>query len=103
MGVDRCVPCIGSTPKWSALHDRLVPHGPQCKLQMINGELAFPDETPPDDWRELRLGTPSGMVTLRREDELIRLIVWGNADAALLHERDQIAEAIIGMLKDAPA
>src|SRR3712207_8342677 len=28
---------------------------------------SFPDEVPPEGWRELRVGTPQGMVTLRRE------------------------------------
>jgi hypothetical protein len=51
---------------------------------MISGELAFPDEEPPEDWRELRLGTPSGMVTVRREPGRVVLVVWGNADTGLI-------------------
>ena len=61
---------------------------------MINGELAFPDEPPPDDWTELRVGTPAGMITLRRTAAEINLVVWGNAAAELLTYRDAIAAAI---------
>ncbi len=53
------------------------------QLRMIDGELAFPDETPPHDWRELRVGTPGGMVTLKREADGVNVIVWGNADDAM--------------------
>jgi hypothetical protein len=52
-------------------------------MRMINGELSFPDDVPPDPWHELRIGTPAGMVTLRRQQDLVRFVIWGNADAAL--------------------
>src|SRR5262249_56077648 len=58
-------------------------HGFPVQLRMIDGELAFPDETPPDAWKELRVGTPQGMVTLRREPGRLVLVTWGNADAPL--------------------
>jgi hypothetical protein len=52
---------------------------------MIDGELAFPDEEPPENWHELRLGTPEGMiVTVRRERDQVVLVVWGNSDARLV-------------------
>jgi hypothetical protein len=51
---------------------------------MIDGELAFPDEEPSEDWRELRLGTPEGqVVTVRREPDRMVLVVWSNADSRL--------------------
>jgi hypothetical protein len=52
---------------------------------MIDGELAFPDEEPAENWRELRLGTAAGaMVTVKRERDRVVLVVWGNADAGLV-------------------
>jgi hypothetical protein len=33
---------------------------------------------------EPRVGTRRGMVTIRREPERVRLVTWGNADAAML-------------------
>ncbi|HEV3117008.1 MAG TPA: hypothetical protein VGY58_08155 [Gemmataceae bacterium] len=52
---------------------------------MIDGELAFPDEEPPETWHELRLAAPEGfVVTARRESNRVVFVVWGNADAKLL-------------------
>ena len=81
-------------PAWPVVAGRLAACGMACQLRMIDGALSFPDETPPDDWRELRLGTPHGMITVRREADGVRLVVWGNAEAALLEDRDKIARAI---------
>jgi hypothetical protein len=64
---------------------------------MIDGELAFPDETPPDVWRELRASAGNGMITLRREDDGIRLVVWGNADAPLRQAADTLAQVIAAL------
>jgi hypothetical protein len=69
------------TPTWTQLADLLVERKFPVQMRMIDGELAFPDETPPEVWRELRVGTPHGMITLRREADGIALVVWGNADA----------------------
>src|SRR3712207_6456167 len=70
-------------PPWPQLAGLLAGRGFPLKLMMIDGELAFPDETPADTWRELRVGTPLGMVTLRREPTGVALVTWGNADAGL--------------------
>jgi hypothetical protein len=50
---------------------------------MIDGQLAFPDEEPPESWQELRVGGPAGMVTLRRVGQELVCVTWGNADAGL--------------------
>lgn len=71
-------------PTWEAVRDLLAARGFPVQLRMIDGELAFPDEVPPPEWRELRLSTPQGMVTVRRQAERLTTITWGNADAALL-------------------
>ncbi len=96
MGLDqRIVFPQANTPTWPALAERLAAGGVACQLRMIDGELSFPDETPREEWRELRLGTPHGMITLRRERDGMRLVIWGNADAGLLADRDKIAGAIV--------
>jgi hypothetical protein len=81
MGLTNTIRFEGETPAWSAIRDGLAAAGLTCPIRMIDGLPAFPDEEPPDDWRELRLGTPAGMVTLRREPRAISVITWGNADA----------------------
>ncbi|MFO0821616.1 MAG: hypothetical protein U0792_00485 [Gemmataceae bacterium] len=50
---------------------------------MIDGLPAFPDETPAEDWKEVRVGTAAGMVTIRRAPRSLTCVIWGNADPAL--------------------
>ena len=68
-------------PTWQQVAELLADRKFPVQMRMIDGELAFPDEVPPETWRELRVGTPHGMITLRREADGIALVVWGNADA----------------------
>ena len=86
MGMEQTVTFpAGSPPSWSAARALLASHGLPMQVRMIDGELAFPDEEPPENWRELRLGTHDGMVvTVRRERDRVVLMVWGNADARLV-------------------
>jgi hypothetical protein len=70
-------------PPWPAVTDVLKRHDFPVQMRMIDGQLAFPDETPPDNWKELRLGTPGGMITVRRQDNAVSLVTWGNADEAM--------------------
>jgi hypothetical protein len=94
MGLELTVTYGGKpAPAWSEVAGLLARHGLPVQLRMIDGELAFPDETPPEPWRELRLGTPGGMVTVRRERDQVVLVVWGNADTALLQGRSVLAWA----------
>jgi hypothetical protein len=61
---------------------------------MIDGELAFPDEEPPADWRELRLATADGLIiTVRREPDRLVLVAWGSADARLVQAWNALAWA----------
>src|SRR5262245_9709489 len=86
MGMEQTVTFpAGSPPAWSAARDLLMARGFPMQVRMIDGELAFPDEEPPENWRELRLSTPEGMmVTVRREQNRVVLVVWGNGDAGLV-------------------
>jgi hypothetical protein len=84
----------GRTPAWPAVAELLATHGFPVQMRMIDGQLAFPDEAPPDDWCELRLGTPHGMVTVRREPDRILCVTWGNADAAMLRGWNALTWAV---------
>src|SRR5437763_12363150 len=84
MGVEQTVRLGEAALTWEGLRDFLGQRGYPLQLRMIDGELSFPDEVPPETWRELRVGTPQGMVTLRRGANAVTLVTWGNADAALL-------------------
>ncbi len=50
------------------------------QVRMVDGELTMSDEVPPEGWKEVRLGTSSGMVTLMRQGREVRVVTWGNAD-----------------------
>jgi hypothetical protein len=82
------------TPSWAQLKEALASRNLSLELRMIDGELAFPDETPPDTWRELRVGTPSGMITLRREIDGVTLVIWGNADENLRRDWNTLADVL---------
>src|SRR5262245_46265508 len=73
----------GAVPAWETIRDLLAARGYPVQTRMIDGQLAFPDEVPPTEWNELRIGTPQGMVTVRRQPGGLTFVTWGNAEAAL--------------------
>lgn len=94
MGLDCTVRFpAGGLPTWDTIRGQLARFGEPAPLRMIDGMPAFPDESPEAGWRELRIGFPSGMVTIRHAGDSFQCIVWGNADAALLAARDRVAWA----------
>jgi hypothetical protein len=80
-------------PSWPAVRALLAGRGYPVQMRMIDGGLAFPDEEPPEAWRELRVAAPEGMVTLRRTDGGVTLVTWGNADAGLRQAWNALAWA----------
>jgi hypothetical protein len=95
MGVEQVVTfAAGAVPTWPAMRDLLAGRGFPVQVRMIDGELAFPDEAPPDAWHELRVGTPQGMVTLRREPDRVLVVTWGNADGPLLQAWNALTWAL---------
>ena len=93
MGQERVVPFEGEPPSWEAIRTMLSKAGFDATLRMIDGLPAFPDETPEANWKELRIGFASGMVTLRRGPNQFTCVVWGNADAELVASCNALAEA----------
>ena len=81
-------------PTWQAVADRLCTLGEMPVVRMIDGLPAFPNESPPDDWRELRITLSGGMITLKREAHSWTLVTWGTADAALSAAEERLAQAI---------
>jgi hypothetical protein len=94
MGLERVVTFGGgAAPGWERVRELLARSGFPVQTRMIDGQLAFPDEEPSASWAELRVGTPQGMVTIRREPDRVRLVTWGNADAAMLQAWNALAWA----------
>jgi hypothetical protein len=84
----------GSAPAWEAVRSLLAGGGYPAVMRMIDGQLSFPDEAPPAEWRELRVGTPGGMVTLRREGDAVVCVTWGNAEGPLRQAWNALAWAL---------
>lgn len=90
MGQERVV--VTSRSLGDAL-GQLETGGIECQLLMVDGQLVHPASAPPERWAEVRLRTPAGMVTLRRHDDQVSILVFGNATADLVRVRDRIADA----------
>jgi hypothetical protein len=80
-------------PAWADVAALLEARQYAVQLRMIDGELSLPGEAPPEAWRELRVGTAEGMVTLRREAAALQFVIWGNADAAMQQARNALVWA----------
>jgi hypothetical protein len=94
MGQERVVTFAGgAVPAWERVGELLTRSGFPVQMRMIDGQLAFPDEQPPESWAELRVGSAQGMVTIRRDGDRVRLVTWGNADAAMLKAWNALAWA----------
>jgi hypothetical protein len=84
MGMEQLVEYSSAgCPAWASVSALLAKSNFAVKMRMIDGELAFPDEVPPETWRELRIGTSAGMITVRRAAHGVDLVTWGNADAVM--------------------
>jgi len=94
MGLSRTIPLPNGEPTWEVVATRLISLGETPLLRMIDGLPAFPDETPPDDWRELRITLSGGMITLKRDAQAWTLVTWGTADEALTIAEERLAHAI---------
>jgi hypothetical protein len=68
--------------------------GVSAVVAMVDNALRPPGAPPPEDWRDVRLRTPAGMVTLRRPGTGIAVLCFGNADAALQAAQRAVADAV---------
>ena len=93
MGVEMAVPRQGPCPLPPVLA-ALRAGGVAAAVVMVDNVLKPTGAPLPDDWRDVRLRTPAGMVTLRRHPSGIAVVVFGNADAALRAVQRQVAEAL---------
>ncbi len=75
---------------------RLEGRGEPVQIIMVDGALCLPTSAPPPAFRELRLRTPDGMITVQRRGGDLALVVFGNASPALLAARERLARAMNG-------
>ena len=94
MGLERIIPLpAGTVLTWERISSSLREAGEVPVVRMIDGLPAFPDETPAENWKELRLGLSGGMVTLRRTASEISCICWGTDDAELKQSFERVISA----------
>ena len=96
MGLEVVVPRLASVGL-ATLLDRLAAAGLPSSLAMVDNVLQGPGATPPVAWRDARLRTPAGVVTLRRVPSGVAVVVFGNADDALRDAQRTIAETLLSL------
>jgi hypothetical protein len=106
MGMERVITFTGATSPWEAIQREALAAGLSVAMRMIDGLPAFPDEAPEAGWRELRVSTGAGMITLRQQPGQLAIVVWGNADESLRQEWERLvqacARAVNGTLQGEP-
>lgn len=93
MGMTKSVTFSDKAPAWSSVRERLTNLGHVPQMRMIDGMPAFPDEDPPEDWKEIRVSFGAGMVTIRADGPTWSFVVWGNSDEATLAHQDMLMRA----------
>jgi hypothetical protein len=83
----------GTVPLWCQVSDLLGRRDYPVQVRMIDGNLALPEEAVPEAWRELRVGAPPGMITVKRAGDRVTLGVWSNADEELRQAWNALAWA----------
>ena len=85
MGLDRTIRFpTAETPAWEAIQNttrtsrRVGPTAHDRRNARVS-RTKLPDA----GWKELRVGTAAGMITIRRRPGMLSCVVWGNPDAAL--------------------
>jgi hypothetical protein len=94
MGLEVIVPRVSSVGLTTLL-DRLSAAGLPSAVAMVDNVLQGPGASPPEVWRDARLRTPAGVVTLRRVPSGVAVVVFGNADDALRAAQRTIAETLL--------
>lgn len=95
MGMEYAVRFPGGTPPpLSGVLTVLAEHGFPVQVRMVNGELSMPGEVPPEGWKEVRLGSPLGMVTLVHRGQELGVVTWGNANEAMQRAWNAVAWAV---------
>jgi hypothetical protein len=96
MGLEVVVPRVASV-ELAALLDKLGAAGLPSALAMVDNVLQGPWAIPPAVWRDARLRTPAGVVTLRRVPSGVAVVVFGNADEPLRAAQRTIAETLLAL------
>ena len=73
---------------------RLANAGVTAMVVMVDGQLVAPGKPLAPKWKDARIRTPAGTVTLSRRAGEVAVVVFGNADEALRKMQEQVAAAL---------
>jgi hypothetical protein len=76
------------------LLEKLAKAGLPAAVAMLDGALHMPTAPLPEDWREVRLKTAAGTLTLARKPGAIAVVVFANADEPLKEAQAKVAAAL---------
>jgi hypothetical protein len=93
MGLEIVVARAGACPLEPVLAT-LRAGGVPVSVLMIDNALAPPNAPVPDGWRDVRLKTPAGTLSIKRRPDGIAVVAFGNADAALQKMQQAVADAL---------
>lgn len=94
MGLEVMVDVHGAV-SLAQLCEQLGADGLFTLVVMVDGQLQAPGARLPDAWRDVRLRTAAGTITVkRRPDGGLVVLVFGNADEALQAAQRKIATAL---------
>ena len=91
MGMSQQIKTGSRNIAWPWIVKAMALRGMPLQMRLIDGQLALPDETPGDNWRELRVAWAGRMITIKRIADGVELVCWGNADESSLALRDALA------------
>jgi len=94
MGLEVLVRSPSESISLRAALKRLAEGGFPTTILMVDGALVMPSAPPPEAWREVRVKTTAGTVTLSRRPGGVAVLVFGNADVALREAQERVAEAL---------
>lgn len=92
MGLERLVPTAPTT--LTEISTRLTTRN-LGMIVMVDNNFIAPGKPFPDSWRDARVRTPAGTVSIvRRDSGGAAVVVFGNADPALLATQEHIVAAL---------
>jgi hypothetical protein len=94
MGTEVYVGGAAEALSFPSLLERLAGAGLPSTIVMVDHSLVKPGASPPPTWRDVRLRTPAGMVTIVRRGDDVSVAVFGNASPALLEAQRRIGELL---------
>ena len=77
-----------------ALVELLRTAAPDAMVVMVDGNFLAPGRPLPEGWRDVRVRTPAGTLTLLPRPDGIEVVVFGNADDALRHKQQDLVAAL---------